>query len=142
VIVFFGLALFAAIFISAKRKATDLKKRARRAELIRERLRDQRGSQEAKIAITWKLCSCASKTSPTIAGERGLGCKNVIPEVSSDNTSQRGVNVQFRLLQSHSRPLLGGIVFLLKSSPETVAQSGELWGLKLPFARAEQQGPL
>jgi len=44
VIVFFGLALLAAIIISAKRKATDLKNRARRAVLIRERLRDERGS--------------------------------------------------------------------------------------------------
>ena len=40
VIVFFGLALLAAIVISAKRKAADCKKRERRAELIKERLRD------------------------------------------------------------------------------------------------------
>jgi hypothetical protein len=41
VILFFGLALLAAIFISAERKAIDRKKREKRAEHIRERLRDQ-----------------------------------------------------------------------------------------------------
>jgi len=40
-IVSFGLALLAAILISIKRKAAYRKRRERRAELIRERLRDQ-----------------------------------------------------------------------------------------------------
>jgi len=41
VILFFGLALLAAIFISAEGKAIDRKQREKRADQIRERLRDQ-----------------------------------------------------------------------------------------------------
>jgi preprotein translocase subunit SecG len=41
VILFFALALLAAILISAECKAIDRKKREKRAEQIRERLRDQ-----------------------------------------------------------------------------------------------------
>jgi hypothetical protein len=41
VIMFFGLALLAAIFISAERKAIDRKKREKRVEQIRQRLRDR-----------------------------------------------------------------------------------------------------
>ena len=38
---FFGLALLAAIFISAHRKAIELKQRKKRAQRIRQRLQDE-----------------------------------------------------------------------------------------------------